>query len=121
MKLKKQIKPPLWYGIGDRKLSMIQSQLRMKCSSLKSDLYHLNIIQEKMCDCSVDEEHAHHFFLECPFYNDIRENLIENLNELNFNITLNNLLYGDRSLNNEINVTAMLFIQDYILDTRRFI
>ena len=120
-KLGKPTKVPNWYVIGDRKLTMIQSQLRMKCSSLKSDLYNLNIIQDNKCDCSNAEENAHHFFLVCPLYVDIRENLIENLNDLNFTVTLQNLLFGDPSLRDEKNVTAMLFIQDYILDSRRFI
>ena len=97
---------------------MVQSQLRMKCSSLKSDLYNLNIIQDKKCDCSHAEESAHHFFLECPLYMDIRENLRENLNELNFTMTLQNLLFGDPLVGKNSNITAMLFIQDFILDSR---
>jgi len=57
-----------WFYIGDRKLSIIQARLRMKCSSLKSHLFHLNIVESARCLCGCAYETPHHYFFECPLF-----------------------------------------------------
>ena len=120
-KIKQQSNIPLWYFTGERKASIVQSRLRMNCSSLKAELYNLNIINDNKCECSESIEDVTHFFFHCPLYITFRQILFQKLNTLNFNITLNNLLFGDTGSPVEINVKANDYIQDYITDSRRFI
>ena len=114
------ISTPKWFSFGDRKLSMIQSRFRMNCSSLKADLFNLNIIESSNCVCSSAEETAEHYFMDCPLYNDLRVNLQEQLANLNIEWNINNLLCGDPSKSILTNKLATSFIQSYISSTDRF-
>ena len=84
--------------------------LRMDCSSLKNDLFKLNIIDGSNCECGFDNETCNHFCLDCPLYNTEHEILMTDLQNFNFNLTLRNLLFGDDNRSDEINVLAYLSI-----------
>ena len=58
--------------------------------------------------------------MECPLYQNYRQELFVNLSRLNFNITIENLLKGDPTVKNKTNIVAMIYIQDFIACTNRF-
>ena len=120
IKLNLNPKPKSWYSLGNRKISIALARLRMDCSSLKNDLFKLNIIDSSHCECGFDKETCKHYFLDCPLYNTEREILMTDLRNFNFNLTLRNLLYGDDNLSDEFNVLAYLSIQYFMKETKRF-
>jgi len=116
----KVTRPKCWYLIGNRKLSIIHARLRMKCSSLKADLHGLHIIQDRACECGHASEDAIHFFLHCALYSNKRVLLINELTNLQFKITIDNILYGDEGLSDDNNIAAVFKIHDFIADSMRF-
>ena len=64
----KTISPNSWYYLGDRKLSILHSRLRMKCSSLNVDLFNMRIIDCLKCQCGHDSESTLHYCFQCPLY-----------------------------------------------------
>lgn len=92
----------------------------MNCSSLKSDLFNLNIISDYQCECSDNTEDAYHFFFNCILHSIHRRVLFRRLNSLNFEINLNNILFGDLQLTVDQNVKAVEYIHCYISDSKRF-
>lgn len=119
-KLNLQKRVPPWYSYGNRKLSIIQSRLRMKCSPLNDDLFNLNIIEHFSCLCTADKEDAHHYFLECPLYNDLRTDLFRNLNSIGIDISLQIILTGDETKDRLTNNIVMSYVQEFINNTDRF-
>ena len=65
-------------------------------------------------------EDAYHYFLSCPLFNDIRVELLDNLNSMGFEINIIKILTGDPSKSSKADCIAMLIIQDYIFKTERF-
>ena len=61
-----------------------------------------------------------HFLMDCPLHNNARNKLFADLNRLGFDPSLNNLLYGDKSLRDKINIDAFKAIQTFLKDSQRF-
>jgi hypothetical protein len=57
-----------FYNIGERKINIIHTKLRHRCSGLNADLYRVNWKNDPRCVCGHLFEDAIHFFLECPLY-----------------------------------------------------
>ena len=106
-----------WSYLGNRKLNQIHVHIRMKCSSLNSVLYELNIVNDLSCACGHKLENAEHFFMNCCLYLDHRNSLFMKLINLNFQCTLNCFLYGDSSISKDNNVLCLYLIQDFIDNT----
>ena len=90
----------------------------MECSSLKIDLFKLNIIENRNCECGFENETCRHYFFDCSLYNTEREKLFTDFQNVNFNLTLRNLLYGDKNLTDENNILVCLCIQLFIKETK---
>jgi hypothetical protein len=82
-------KSPEYYGEGSRKISILHTRLRHQCSSLNSDLYRINIINDPKCQCGAPYENSIHYLMECPLYQTERYCLFRNLlfgnDEINMN------------------------------------
>ena len=113
-------KPKSWYYVGDRKLSIVHARLRVKCSQLSGDLFSLNIIESPKCQCGHGFENSKHYFHECPLYTIHRNKLYDRLNDLNFDPSETNILYGNSELNEMVNIKAVFIIHDFIKDGGRF-
>ena len=59
-------------NIGERKYSIILARIRHRCSSLKADLYSVNIIQSPAYSCGAPSESTKHYFFECNLYTNQR-------------------------------------------------
>ena len=53
--------PNSWYYLGDRKLSILHSRLRIKCSSLNGDLLKMRIVDSLKCQFVHDSESTFHY------------------------------------------------------------
>ena len=110
----------LLYSIGERNLNIIHSKIRVGCSNLNSDLcFNLRVKDNPFCSCGSFIENAHHFFIECPIWHDLRLELISTISELT-PLNLNIFLYGDRNLSLEQNMTIFHSVQRFIKNTMRF-
>lgn len=81
----------------EKRANIILTQLRNICSDLNLDLHHDHIIDNPSCCCSNPLETVFHYFLECPLYNDSRNELLQNLNRYtntHNHISIDTFLYG---------------------------
>ena len=78
-------KIPDYTNVGERKYNIMLTRIRNRSSSLKADLYCVNIIPSPACSCGAPRENADHYCFECPLYTNQRKNLFINLNRLQIN------------------------------------
>ena len=62
-------KIPDYTNVGERKYNIMLTRIRHRSSSLKADLYGVNIIPSPACSCGAPTENAdHYFFRMAPIY-----------------------------------------------------
>ena len=110
---------PLWYSFGQRKFNIIHTKIRYNNSTLNYDLYRCNLRDNPGCLCGFNYENAYHFFLECPFYNNIRRYLFLVL-RIYGDIDLNVIIYGNENLSLVQNIDICTAVHNFIRDSHRF-
>ena len=111
---------PTYFMKGQRRLAVLHARLRNNCSDLKCDLFHNHLTDSLSCSCGYIMENAEHYFFECDNYRDSR--LIMFRNTRNYHpLSLNTILYGKSTLNDDDNYFLFQAVQQYIKDTRRFV
>ena len=120
LKKKSPDKPTLYY-YGKRWASVHHSRLRMECSKLNFDLcYRLYVSDSPACRCGALRETAEHFFMECPLFTNIRDNLFTAVSR-HTACTTQILLYGDTNLSDIVNFSIFDAVHDYITESNRFV
>ena len=114
-------KPPLYFSTGIRIANILHARLRQKCSSLKCDLFRCNWIASCNCDCGNYMESVDHFFLKCNIYTEHRIQLFRGMSNLGFDISIENILFGNASFENDKNSKLFLLVQKYIVISKRFV
>lgn len=109
---------PKYFYFGDRKLQILHTRLRTKCSSLNYHLFLKNISPSPLCECGQMETNFHYFF-ECNRFRTCREKLLGNLN--NFDITLNTLLFGNPDISDTDNANIFKHVHTFISESKRFL
>ena len=104
---------------GERRHNFILTRIRHRCSSLKADLFRVNIINNPSCSCGAPFESAEHYFFECELYNEQRNVLLKNLNPI-INVSFPILTSGAPDCNIETNKMIIQTSIKYIKDTHRF-
>lgn len=105
---------------GVWKYSVIQTQLRNKCSNLNNGLSINHITPSPPCGCSSDEESAFDFFFVYPLYSNARRKRLQSLNKLDILTTID-ILHGGSSLFSPTNNCCLLrFDQGLVTETNRF-
>ena len=97
--------PPKYFNSGTLKGKILQARLRMRCSSLNSDLYRKHIVPSPSYQCGHFESAAH-FFFNCPNYNEVRLRYLPG--DLHI-YTVKDLLFGMENLAEKENES--LFVQ----------
>jgi ribonuclease P/MRP protein subunit RPP40 len=113
---KSNLKSNVLFNIGERRLQMLHTRLRLGCSSLNFDLHRRSLIDSPLCSCGLAET-VSHFYLSCPNYIQQRQNLLTNLP---CPVTIDNLLLGNEHLSLEQNKQVILIAQQFIAATGRF-
>lgn len=109
---------PKYYYTGSRKLQILHTRLRTKCSSLNNDLFLKNIVESPLCRCGSIET-TEHYLMKCHLYNIQRDELLNTVSHF-AGITLPTLLYGNSNLSLQINSLIFTAVQKFINDTKRF-
>ena len=105
---------------GERWAQIHHSRLRIGCSKLKADLfYKLHVIDNCTCSCGYRVEDASHYFLSCPQYNDLRQDLIAKISNLT-KVTIKTILFGDSMLELNDNKTIFDAVHKFIKLSQRF-
>ncbi len=80
-----------------------------------------------LCRCG-SIEHRQHYFLNCPFYQDMRQDLFQTITripDVNLQLLINGdidfLLYGNSSLSYEVNAEVFQAVHLFILRSKRFV
>jgi hypothetical protein len=111
--------PNKLFYLGKRKINIVLSRLRMKCSNLKAHLFELKIIENASCSCGYFYEDSVHFFFVCPLYNQQRTILHNKINP-RVPFTLYTLLHGCKDLSIQENVTLYNLVLNFVENTKRF-
>ena len=112
---------PDYFLSGNRKYNVLHARLRMLCSPLNDHLYsHIHVVDSPKCSCGHSRENTKHFLLECQLYDSDRKLMRQKLEALPFEVTLHNLLYGDKTCSSAKNKEAFGIIQLFIEKSGRF-
>ena len=120
---KEQIRPdpperPKHYAVGDRKEQIRLCQMRVKNPDLNQNLFEKMMSPTPNCTCGRPET-TKHYLIDCPTYQDARQELVESIQDLT-PITPETLLNGATNLTVKDNIKIALSVQKYIKDTNRF-
>ena len=117
-------KVPTFYYCGERRLSVIHTQLRVGFSNLNYHLHQRNLCENTACSCGHSVEHPDHYFLFCNQYRPIRVKMINAISEMlvgsGIKISLELLLKGHQQLSEEENTKVFREVQLFISDSNRF-
>jgi hypothetical protein len=89
------------YGEGSRKFNILHTRLQHQCSSLKADLIKIHVVHDPKWSCGSPIEDAIHYFLECQLYNNQRISLFNDLINMNIEINIETLLFGNDTYNTD--------------------
>lgn len=109
---------PKFYYVGDRRLQILHTRLRTKCSSLNYDIYLRSLTDSPLCRCG-NLENVEHYLLNCQLYSQPRNEMLLCLSVI-CHVSLDVLLFGDSSLSFDTNRKIFLAVQKFIKDTKRF-
>ena len=112
---------PKYFDYGVRYLNIIQTRIRHNCSALKADLYRVNICDNPYCECGMNEDAFHYFFI-CEKYENQRREMFASLLNLPIltGLNLQLLLWGDVYLPTDINEFVFRIVHKYIKDSKIF-
>ena len=114
-------RPPTYHFTGNRKLNILHARLRQKFSSLRSDLFRSNLIENPICSCGACPETVEHYILYCTKYVTAQNKLKNNIELINIPFVLNVLLYDDEGESHETNSSVFQQVQLFIKKTGCFI
>ena len=121
-KLKTNIeKPPSYYNTGQRKLNIIHTRLRHRSSTLKADLFRVDLESDQQCSCGWPIEDSIHFFLECPLYQRQRSMYIDTLDVTGADDKITSIFFGSKNICEMSNKNNFTKIHSYIQQSGRFI
>ena len=109
---------PNYFRFGKRKLQVLHTRLRTKCSALNNDLFLKNMTDSPSCACGQIED-AGHFLLQCTLYADHRD-ILRNALLAHPRITTRLLLYGDSTISDNSNIIIFSAVHNFIENTNRF-
>jgi hypothetical protein len=108
------------YYYGKRWASVHHARIRIGCSKLNADLcLNLHVIDSANCLCGSTLEDAKHFFFHCPNYNNIRQDLFNDILQFS-EVTLSILLHGNPDINVDMNKAIFGAVHTFITRSGRF-
>ena len=107
-----------------------QTRLRLGLSHLRAHLFSHNLIDDPTCQfCNLEPETTDHYILRCPTYNNVRVRFLMGIANLlvpqyvaglDDNMIVDLFLFGDNTLDIEINKQLFIMAQTFLVDSKRF-
>ena len=111
----------LLFYYGKRWPSIHHTRMRIGCSKLNYDLCsNLHVINNMSCQCGSPIENASHFFFACPLFTIQRQKLMQSL-PIMPDLSCEDLLSGITHLTLDQNLIIFKAVQDFIVETKRFV
>ncbi len=110
---------PKYYYSGNRKPNIVLAKLRMGCSQLNDDLYRIGVVDSPACSCGARKENAFHYFMMCPKYTVIRQELHSELVKV-AKYSIGTILHGDKDRSVNTNTNVVYLVHNFILQSERF-
>ncbi len=110
---------PKHYYSGSRKTNIILARLRMGCSELNDDLYKIGVTHSPACSCGARKENSFHYFMTCPNYAIIRQQLHAEMIKLT-KYSIGTILYGDKTKSEQVNTDIVILVHNFIVESNRF-
>ena len=116
------------YSFGSKTGNSYHTQLRVGRSQLNGHLFEIGLAKTPGCLCGHKLESVTHFLLDCFLYQNERETLMQNINDLIKSqpyktFLCNTMLHGDYSdeLHKNFNTNKMIFfhVQQILCQTNR--
>ena len=95
------------------------ARLRLQNSNLNANLYSINLSETPACDCGNASETTEHYLLECPRYHEIRNDLFQEIDFIQY-LSPMILLSGSSKLTRDQNTQVIQATQTFILKSKRF-
>lgn len=106
---------------GERWASVHHARMRLGCSKLNNHLFNnLHVAHSSSCSCGHLNEDPSHFFLECPNYTALRDDLLNVINQL-AQCNIETILFGNDKLSYQDNIKIFTAVQAFIKDSNRFV
>ena len=115
-------KPPMWYSYGNRHLNITLTRIRNNCSALGHDLFVNHVLINPTCqNCNLNlAEDAHHYFLICPKFENIRQTLLDSLTAFDLPLDVPTITSGSMDINYDRNKLLIDSIHSFIRQSNRF-
>ena len=119
--------PPLYFSFGTKIGNSLHTRLRVGMSRLNAHLFPIQLSDRLQCECGSPSETVNHFILNCPLYQNARNQLFRSIS-INLNIDVTNfqpteltnlLLNGPNHPRGGGRELAYLF-QSFLRDSGRF-
>ena len=91
----------------------------MGCSELNDDLYRIGVVNSPACSCGARRENQFHFFMTCPKYVNIRQQLHSEIIKV-ARFSIGTVLYGDKELSVKTNIDIAELVHNFITNSGRF-
>lgn len=116
------VKPYFMSNTIDRKAQIIIAQLRLEFSDLNSHLHKKGCTQSPVCQCGYPTENTYHFLISCPQYREIRDLMMQKINNLHiaYPINVDMLLFGT-DLNENVYANLQEYLSDMLIASERFL
>ena len=110
---------PPYYFTTNRKAEIIHCKLRLEISDLNSDLFKRHLTGDMSCLCGSPIENAHHYLVECPLFNQLRQTTINQIP--NFpDVPTKQLTHGSADKSIQENYAIFEKVQEFITLSGRF-
>ena len=105
-----------YFHACNRRIQVLHTRLRTKCSSLKNDPFQKHITGSSLCLCG-NVENTDHYFMRCRLYREQRAELDHKISKY-ASVIFQNLLFGSHLLS--LPTTSLIFeaVHEYITDTK---
>ena len=115
--------PPIISPNIPRYSQIVIAQLRIGFSDLNAHLHDRGCADGPACSCGFRHEDIRHFLWTCPQYDEIRQTMINKLENMNLTVPINFklLLYGNQMLSRDTNLTIQEHVSTFLIDSKRFL
>ncbi len=121
---------PKYFYHGDRRLNILHTKLRLKCSDLNQDKFNIGVSDTDRCICG-EVETSEHYLLDCgsnlvariEMLDSVMDILVDkgySIDDANDKLGVDLLLYGANDLSVEDNALIFEKVQHFIGKSKRF-